>query len=86
MPDKEKIRTAILEATNTCSVKIGVCPSKVAKALEPDERLWRRNLTLIRREAVELAQEGKIDITRKGKIQDPFGEIKGILRFRKKQD
>ena len=81
--DKDKLRNAILEETEKCEPGRSICPSQVAKAIEPDERLWRRELRKIRHVATEMAQNGEIEILRKGKPQDPHGEIKGVLRLRK---
>ncbi len=86
MKSNAEIQAKILELTSVLEGKNSICPSAVAKALESDERLWRRHLTSIRREAIKLAQAGMLVITRKGKPQDPNGEIKGILRLRKPED
>lgn len=80
--DKEKIRKTILEEVQKCEPNRSICPSQVAKALEPDEGLWRRELRKIRQVAQDMAQNGEIDILRKGKPQDPHGEIKGVIRLR----
>ena len=81
LKNPEVIRDKIVELTRASKNGRSICPSLVAKALESDERLWRRLLTPIRREAVEMAKEHAVIITRKGKPQDPYGEIKGILRL-----
>lgn len=81
MPDTEKIRQTILELVEAGGPKKTICPSEVAKALDPEEDKWRRNLKTIRREAFNLAREGQIVVRRKGKIQNPFDEIKGVIRL-----
>ena len=80
--DKDKIRNTILEETAKCKKTIGICPSQVAKALEEDERLWRRELRKIRAVATDMAKDGEIEILRKGKPQDPNEDIKGVIRLR----
>ncbi|MGL5114695.1 MAG: DUF3253 domain-containing protein, partial [Beijerinckiaceae bacterium] len=49
-----------------------ICPSEAARAIagnDPDA--WGKLMQPIRRAAVELAKEGRLIITRKGKIVDP---------------
>jgi hypothetical protein len=56
-----------------------VGPEAVARALDPDG--WRRMLPRVRAEAVGLARQGKIVITRHGKPADP-DTFKGVYRLR----
>jgi len=81
MPDTEKIRQTILALVEERGPDKTICPSEVAKALEPEEKLWRRLLKPIRREAFNLAREDQIVVKRKGKPQNPFEEIKGVIRL-----
>jgi hypothetical protein len=81
MPDTERIRATILELVEACGPKKTISPSHVAKAIEPDEDKWRRLLKTVRHEAFNLAREDQIVIRRKGKIQNPFEEIKGVIRL-----
>ncbi|MBR0669829.1 DUF3253 domain-containing protein [Neoroseomonas soli] len=74
------IREAILAQTAAAGTGKSISPSDVARVLSPEE--WRSLMTRIRREAVLLAREGKIDILRKGKPADPEGEIRGVIRLR----
>ena len=60
-----------------------ICPSEVARALDPEA--WRGLLTPVRRAAARLAQAGRIDILRKGRPVDPTLEIKGVIRLRARQ-
>jgi len=54
-------------------------PSAVAKALDAEG--WRRMLPKVRNEAVGLARQGKLVITRHGKPADPDA-FKGVYRLR----
>lgn len=55
-----------------------ICPSEVARALEPD---WRTLMTAVRRAAIRLAEAGRIDILRKGKPVTAE-EVRGVIRLR----
>ena len=56
-----------------------VCPSEVARALQPEG--WQALLGSVRQAAVRLAQAGAIDILRKGKPVPP-AEVRGVIRLR----
>ncbi len=56
-----------------------VSPEEVARALDPEG--WRRMLPRVRAEAVGLARQGRIVITRHGKPADPEA-FKGVYRLR----
>jgi hypothetical protein len=55
-----------------------ICPSEVARALDPD---WRKLLAPVRRAAAQLAEAGRIDILRKGKPVAPLA-MRGVIRLR----
>jgi hypothetical protein len=74
------IREAILALAASRGANKSLCPSEVARALAPGA--WRPLLARIRREAIALAAEGRIEILRKGKPVDPGGEIRGVIRLR----
>jgi hypothetical protein len=74
------IRDAILAQTAARGAEKSICPSEVARALEPED--WQRLMPRIRREAALLAREGRIDVLRKGKPVDPEQEIRGVIRLR----
>jgi hypothetical protein len=74
------IREAILAQTAARGAEKSICPSEVARALEPED--WQKLMPRIRREAALLAREGRIDILRKGKPVDPEAEIRGVIRLR----
>lgn len=60
-----------------------ICPSEVARAvsLAAGDADWQKLNTAVRREAVRLAEAGRIDILRKGKRVEPAG-VKGVIRLR----
>lgn len=74
------IRAEILAQAEARGPERSLCPSEVARALEPEA--WRGLMTRVRREAVLLAREGRIDILRKGRPVDPDAEIRGVIRLR----
>lgn len=55
-----------------------ICPSEVARALDPE---WQKLSSAVRRAAIRLAEAGQIDILRKGKRVEPAG-VKGVIRLR----
>lgn len=74
------IRAEILAQAEARGAEKSLCPSEVARALKPEE--WRSLMTRVRREAIVLAREGRIEILRKGKPVDPEAEIRGVIRLR----
>ena len=56
-----------------------ICPSEAARAL--DGAAWRRLMPPVRATAVELARQGRLVITRKGRPADPDA-FKGVYRLR----
>ena len=74
------IREAILAQAAALGPEKSLCPSEVARAVAPED--WRSLMTRVRREAVALAREGRIDILRKGRPVDPAAEIRGVIRLR----
>lgn len=74
------IREAILAAAASRGVEKSLCPSEVARALAPED--WRPLMSRVRREAIVLAREGRIEVLRKGRPVDPDAEIRGVIRLR----
>jgi hypothetical protein len=74
------ITAEIIRQTTARGAARSICPSEVARALDPD---WRRLMAPVRRAAAELADAGRIDILRKGKPIPP-GEMRGVIRLRLK--
>ncbi|MEO0497894.1 MAG: DUF3253 domain-containing protein, partial [Pseudomonadota bacterium] len=59
-----------------------ICPSEVARHLAgKDEKAWRLLMKPVRVQAVALAHEGEVTITRKGKPVDP-DNFRGVYRIR----
>lgn len=80
--DKGEIRQIIVDLTRARGPDKSICPSEAAKAINPDEQIWRSYLKTIRRTAIDMAQNEEIHITRKGKIQNPHEDIKGVIRLK----
>ena len=61
-----------------------ICPTDAARAFAESrgegEQGWRSHLSEVRRAAVRLALEGRLVITRKGKIVDP-NDFRGVYRL-----
>jgi hypothetical protein len=74
------IRNAILAAAAARGAEKSLCPSEVARALAPGD--WRPLMGRVRREAIALAREGRIEVLRKGRPVDPGAEIRGVIRLR----
>ncbi len=56
-------------------------PTEIARALAgSDEKQWRLMMTPIRREAVRLAEEGRVELRRKGRAVDP-SDLRGVYRI-----
>lgn len=72
------ITAAILDLVEARGPDKSICPSEVARALDP---AWQPLLGPVRRVAVQLAAAGRIDILRKGKPVPP-GEVRGVIRLR----
>lgn len=74
------IEAQILALTEARGPDKSICPSEVARALEPE---WQRLMTPVRQAAARLALAGRIEILRKGKPVDP-ADFKGVIRLRTK--
>lgn len=79
--------STILDLTQTSGRAGSISPTDAARAVAaalmpncgPDA--WHTYLAPIRRSAVALARDGRIEILRKGKPVDPTG-VKGVIRLR----
>jgi hypothetical protein len=63
-------------------------PTDVARAFQaaaepanPDAEAWRRHLSAVRRAALRLAADGRVEVLRKGKPV-PSEEARGVIRLR----
>lgn len=54
-------------------------PAEVAKALQPEQ--WQRVLPKVRATALGLMRQGRLTITKKGKVVDP-SNVRGVTRLR----
>ncbi len=74
----EAIREEILRQVAARGAGKSICPSEVARALEPEA--WRPLMGAVRREAAALAATGQLDILRKGKPIAPEA-MRGVIRL-----
>jgi hypothetical protein len=74
------IKTAIMAAVSARGPQSSICPSDAARALLGDGR-WQTLMPSVRRAAIALAQQGAIEITRKGKPVD-LNDFRGVYRLR----
>lgn len=79
------IAAEILRRTAARGAAKSVCPSEVARALAPEEERWRPLMGEVRRAALELARQGRIEVLRKGRPVDPAGAVRGVIRLRIRQ-
>jgi len=73
-----EITAEILRQTEARGPDKSICPSEVARALEPEN--WRPLMTAIRQAAAALAADGRLRILRKGKPVPPE-EMRGVIRL-----
>ncbi len=73
------IEPTILALTAARGPDKSICPSEVARALQPEG--WQSLMTPVRQAAIRLAGAGRIDILRKGRPVPP-AEVRGVIRLR----
>ena len=78
----DPIQDAIVRLVTERGAGKSICPSEVARSLDPD---WRTLMTAVRRAAIALAAAGRIDILRKGKPTPP-DQVRGVIRLRLRED
>ena len=84
--DEATLRETILRLAAARGSDKTICPSEVARELRgSDEKAWRLLMKPIRREAVALADEGRVTIRRKGRAVDPH-DFRGIYRIAVAED
>jgi hypothetical protein len=66
--ERERIAAAILAATAARGAGRSVCPSEVARAVEPAD--WRALMPAVRAAAAALAADGAIRVTQGGREVD----------------
>lgn len=71
-----------------CAEKSSIRPEDAAKSYFGDHRRpkdkdedWRRYMVPVKQQMVALARQGKVEIVRKGEVQDPE-DFRGIVRIR----
>jgi Protein of unknown function (DUF3253) len=77
----QQLEDAILALVGARGPDRTICPSEAARAIggdHPDG--WGPLMQPLRRVAVQLAREGRIIITRKGRIVDP-DDFRGVYRL-----
>ena len=81
MPSDADFEETILDLLSQREAEKTICPSEAARALAgKDPDAWSRLMPLIRRTAVRMMKEGRIEIRRKGKAVDP-DDFRGIYRI-----
>ena len=75
----DPIETAIFEKQSKREPGKTICPSEVAKELQPEQ--WQRMMPKVRTVALGLMRQGRLTITKKGKAVDPES-FKGVIRLR----
>ncbi len=76
--NRDAITAEILRQTALLGAAKSICPTDVARALEPEN--WRPLLTPVRQAAAALATDGRLRILRKGKPVPPE-EMRGVIRL-----
>ena len=81
------VETFLLDHLRACAPG-SADPTDVARAFQaatdpgnPDHDAWRRHLSAVRRAALRLAQDGRVEVLRKGKPVAP-AEARGVIRLR----
>lgn len=71
-----------------CAVKESIRPEDAARSYFAEHRRpkdtdedWRRYMVPVKQQMIALARQGKLEIVRKGEVQDPE-DFKGLVRIR----
>jgi len=64
LQEDRTIADMMLTLLDSRAPSASICPSDVARALSPDERIWRAKMPAIRRVAAQLAAQGRVKVTR----------------------
>lgn len=84
VPPEDAIAMEILRQTATRGAGRSICPSEVARALAPagaEASPWQPLMDPVRRAALRLQRESRIEILRKGKPV-PAEAVRGVIRLR----
>ena len=79
MNDEQTITAEILRRVEAIGAEKSICPSEVARGLAPED--WRPLMGAVRRAALRLSDQGRLDILRKGRVV-PAAETRGVIRLR----
>lgn len=82
MSDERAIEAEIIRLTHERGPNGSICPSEVARAMNPEWRPW---LGAVRRAAVRLSDAGRIDILRKGQPVTGVA-VRGVIRLRVRRE
>jgi hypothetical protein len=77
----DTLERSILSVLATRARGATVCPSEVARALEPDD--WRPLMEPVREAARRLVAKGLLDVTQRGRVVDA-STAKGPIRLRRR--
>ena len=81
MPSEDDLERTILALVAERGPEKTICPSEAARALAgKDPDAWSRLMPNLRRTAIRLMKEGRVEIRRKGKAVDP-DDFRGIYRI-----
>jgi hypothetical protein len=75
----DRIADTMIALLRSRAERATVCPSEVARALEPVD--WRPLMPRIRAVAATLAAAGEVELRQRGTVIAPFSEIRGPLRI-----
>ncbi|MCJ2030279.1 DUF3253 domain-containing protein [Methylobacterium sp. J-043] len=82
MADEAAIEETMLRLVNERGADKTCCPSEIARALGgPHPDGWSPLMQPVRRVAVRLTKEGRVQIMRKGKPVDDPDDFRGIYRL-----
>lgn len=88
-PKRDPLALCILDL---CAAKGSIRPEDAAQAYFAEHRRpketdegWRRYMVPVKQQILALARQGKVEIVRKGVVQDP-DDFRGLVRIRLPQD
>jgi hypothetical protein len=78
MPTPERLQALIVEMLGARTGSM--CPSEVARAVEPWNE-WRSRMPGVREAARALAERHVVQVTQRGRVLDPHAAWSGALRL-----
>ncbi|MEM8916615.1 MAG: DUF3253 domain-containing protein [Pseudomonadota bacterium] len=79
-PTDELIAETIIRLCTDRGAEKTICPSEVARSLEPEEARWRSLLPHVRRVAGDLSDQDGVWIFRKGRRIER-DQVRGVIRL-----